>query len=129
MKDTIPTHFCITALLLASANIGTVRSEELGPPSPAPAPPKRPADFTPFRFAFSAEQLREKFSGDQMKRAEAELKEIQAVNEKGPWKPTWESLDKHRAPEWFLDVTGRFKTGRSGSGQNRPVQVGRSEHH
>ena len=39
-----------------------------------------------------------------MKQAVVELKEIQAVNERGPWKPTWESLDQHRAPDWFLDA-------------------------
>ena len=69
-----------------------------------PTAPQRPVDFKPFQFEFSAEQLQDKFSGDQMKRAGAELKEIQAVNEKGPWKPTWESLDQHQAPEWFLDA-------------------------
>ncbi|MGO8747637.1 MAG: alpha-L-fucosidase [Thermoguttaceae bacterium] len=67
-------------------------------------PPRRPTDFKPFRFEFSTEQLKEKFSTAQMKRAAVELKEMQAVNEKGPWKPTWESLDKHQAPEWFLDA-------------------------
>ena len=68
------------------------------------APPKRPADFKPFQFEYTTEQLKEKFSDAQMKRAAVELKEMQAVNEKGPWKPTWESLDKHQAPEWFLDA-------------------------
>ena len=69
-----------------------------------PSPPKRPADFKPFQFEYTTEQLKEKFSDAQMKRAAVELKEMQAVNEKGPWKPTWESLDKHQAPEWFLDA-------------------------
>lgn len=67
-------------------------------------PPKRPADFTPFQFEYTTEQLKEKLSDTQMERAAVELKEMQAVNEKGPWKPTWESLDRHQAPEWFLDA-------------------------
>jgi alpha-L-fucosidase len=66
--------------------------------------PGRPADFKPFRFKYSTEELMEKFSTNQMQRADAELKQIQAVNDKGPWKPTWESLDQHSAPEWFLDA-------------------------
>jgi len=66
--------------------------------------PRRPADFEPFVYELSTEQLAEKLSGTQMKRAKAALKNIQAVNQKGPWKPTWESLDQHRAPEWFLDA-------------------------
>lgn len=67
-------------------------------------PPHRPADFKPFQFKFSAEQLAEKCSTDQMARAAAALKELQAVNDKGPWKPTWESLDRHQAPEWYRDA-------------------------
>ncbi|MGA2620841.1 MAG: alpha-L-fucosidase [Thermoguttaceae bacterium] len=67
-------------------------------------PLRRPADFKPFQFEFSTEQLMEKLSTGQMNRAEAELKAIQAVNQSGQWKPTWESLDRHRAPEWFLDA-------------------------
>ena len=71
------------------------------------APTTRPqavADFKPFVYELSAERLAEQFSGDQMKRAEAELREIRAVHEKGPWKPTWESLDRHQAPAWFQDA-------------------------
>jgi alpha-L-fucosidase len=46
----------------------------------------------------------EKFSASQMQRAAEEDKQIQAVNDKGPWKPNWDSLDLHHAPEWFLDA-------------------------
>ena len=73
-------------------------------PAQPPAPPRRPADFKPFQFEPSTEQLTEKCSALQMKRAEGERKEMEAVNEKGPWKPTWESLDQHQAPEWLLDA-------------------------
>jgi alpha-L-fucosidase len=66
--------------------------------------PRRSADFKPFACELSTEQLAGQYSAGQMKRAEAELKEIQAVDDKGPWKPTWESLDQHQAPEWFLDA-------------------------
>ncbi len=73
------------------------------PAQPSP-PPGRPADFQPFRFPLSTEQLAAEYSAAQMQRAEAELKEIQQANERGPWKPTWESLDQHQAPEWFRDA-------------------------
>jgi len=85
-------------LILAAAS--AVRSDE----QPSAVPPKRPADFQPFRFKYSTEQLKEKFSANQMERAAKELKEIESVNEKGPWKPTWESIDKHQAPEWYRDA-------------------------
>jgi alpha-L-fucosidase len=67
-------------------------------------PPRRPADFKPYRYPFATEELRARFSEAQMRRAAAAVKEMTAVNEKGPWKPIWESLDKHRAPEWFSDA-------------------------
>jgi alpha-L-fucosidase len=66
--------------------------------------PTRPADLKPFAHALSTEQLAEGFSATQMKRAAVELRAIQTVNDRGPWKPTWESLDQHKAPEWFLDA-------------------------
>jgi hypothetical protein len=65
--------------------------------------PRRPADFKLFAYALSTEQCAKNYSAEQMKRAELEWKTIAAVNDKGPWKPTWESLDQHQAPEWFLD--------------------------
>jgi alpha-L-fucosidase len=72
--------------------------------SKAVVPPRRPADFSPYKYRFTTEEMRERFSKEQMKRAEAAVKEMTAVNDKGPWKPTWESLDKHQAPEWFSDA-------------------------
>jgi hypothetical protein len=89
----------LALLLLFLANMGTTRGKDL-----PLSPPKRPADFKPFQFEYTTEQLKEKFSDAQMKRAAVELKEMQAVNNNGPWKPTWDSLDKHQAPEWFLDA-------------------------
>lgn len=89
--------FAMSGLLAAVAAMAAT-------PEPPKNPPARPADFKSFQFEYSTEQLMEKFSANQMQQAEGELKQIQAVNEKGPWKPTWDSLDKHQAPEWFLDA-------------------------
>ena len=66
-----------------------------------PGPPK---NFKPFEYKYTSKQLMEKYSAVQMKKAEEELNEIYKVNETGKWKPTWESLDQHQAPEWFLDA-------------------------
>ena len=71
-------------------------------------PPRRPADFKPFLFKYSTEQLMETYSTNQMQRAAEELKQIQATNETGTWKPTWDSLDQHQAPEWFLVSSAKF---------------------
>ena len=93
--------------LAASLALSAMAAEPAGQPAsfPAVAPnqPHRPANFKPFQYQYSTEQLMETFSANQMRRAETEWKAIQAVNDKGPWKPTWESLDQHQAPEWFLD--------------------------
>ena len=94
----------IGRLALAASLAATAWAADPATTGFAPDQPHRPADFKPFRFKYSTEELMEKFSADQMKRAEAELKQIQSVNDKGPWKPTWESLDQHQAPEWFLDA-------------------------
>lgn len=70
----------------------------------APPPPKCPLDFQPFHYKYSVEQLEAMYSEGQMERAAKELKEIRAINDSGKWKPTWESLDKHRAPDWYLNA-------------------------
>lgn len=90
----------LAAAALLIAAVGTIGFDEHPPASP----PRRPADFKPFRFKYSTEQLKAKFSADQMARAARELEEIRSVNGKGPWKPTWESIDKHQAPEWYRDA-------------------------
>jgi alpha-L-fucosidase len=65
---------------------------------------QRPDDFKPFVYKYSTEQLRDKFSARMMKRAEKEWREIEAVNAKGPYKPTYESLSSHPVPEWYMDA-------------------------
>jgi alpha-L-fucosidase len=92
----------VTLVLIVACTI--LGYAQAGPPSTPAVPPRRPANFQPFRYEYTTEQLKEKFSEGQMKRAAAAWKEIQNVNDKGPWKPTWESINKHQAPEWFLDA-------------------------
>jgi alpha-L-fucosidase len=61
-------------------------------------------NFVPYRYKYSPDELKEKFSADMMKRAAAACEQINAVNARGEWKPTWESIDRHEAPEWFRDA-------------------------
>jgi alpha-L-fucosidase len=96
-------HRLVASLTTAMLIIGAART--IGSDERRPAvPPRRPADYKPFRFEYSTEQLKEKFSADQMARAAKELEEMRSFNENGPWKSTWESLDKHQAPEWYRDA-------------------------
>jgi len=66
--------------------------------------PQRPANFAPFQYQYSIEQLRDKFSEDVMKRGAEEVKKIVALNEKGKYKATPESLKEHPMPDWFQDA-------------------------
>lgn len=65
---------------------------------------KEVKSFTPFRHKYSVEQLHKKFSVPMMKEARKEMSLLQDVNEKGPYKASLESLDKHNAPEWYTDA-------------------------
>ena len=61
----------------------------------------------PFRYKYSTEELKDKFSEDMMKRAAVELREIDAVNAKGRCKPIWNSIDRHQAPECYREASDR----------------------
>ena len=89
------TFLFLTPLLLAP--LAALHAQE-------PAAPEKAGDIKHYQYKYTTEQLREKFSADQMQRAAAELKEMQAVNDKGPWKADWASLDKHPLPEWYQDA-------------------------
>ncbi len=66
--------------------------------------PVRPSDFIPY-ISPSAQFLMEKYSDEVMVKASMEMARINQINSRmGSYKPTWESLDNHSAPEWFLDA-------------------------
>lgn len=74
---------------------------------PVPLAPeiyRRPENYQPRKYPFSLNELRERFSDEMMKKAARVYAEVCKVNEEGPWKPTAESIDRHKAPEWFLDA-------------------------
>lgn len=83
---------------IASSQTGTNTESQTRPQ------PKRPADFKPFNFRYSTEELRQKFSAQVMSRAKKEMGRVNRINQKGPYKPTWISLDAHQLPEWFRDA-------------------------
>ena len=93
-RQILPSILIISSLVQADAATVTI----------PPAENRRPENAQPFHFHHSTEQLMEKYSALQMKRAEEVFEEMAKVNNKGPWKPVWESLDNHNAPEWFLDA-------------------------
>ncbi|MCX7048596.1 MAG: alpha-L-fucosidase [Candidatus Sumerlaeota bacterium] len=66
--------------------------------------PRRPANFAPWRYPLSVDELRARDSDDMMRRAAAAWDEIHHANQSGKWKPTDDSLTSHHAPQWFLDA-------------------------
>jgi alpha-L-fucosidase len=67
-------------------------------------PPRRPADFRPFHYKFSPEELRQRFTKPMTERAARDYDALMKVVEEGPYKPTWQSLDSHPLPEWYEDA-------------------------
>jgi len=66
--------------------------------------PVRPGDWIQVKYKYSIEQLRDQYSERMMQRANTDLKVLRDVNEKGPWKPTWESLNPRPIPDWIDDL-------------------------
>jgi len=69
----------------------------------APNQPHRPANFKPVVYP-SPQEMKEQYSEETMKHADELMQRATRTNERGNYKPTWESLDSHKAPEWFLDA-------------------------
>ena len=65
--------------------------------------PIRPKEFKPFTYS-SAEQLEAACSVHTIRRAAEIMAKVQRVNAKGKYQSTWESLDSHEVPEWWLDA-------------------------
>jgi alpha-L-fucosidase len=78
----------------------------------APKECRRPAgidpgdDYNPalYRYQYSLKDMYEKFSDKTLHKAAQEYQRMTEVNNKGAWKPSWESLLQHRPPEWFSDI-------------------------
>jgi alpha-L-fucosidase len=80
--------------------------EQTYEPPQAPAEYRRPAGYNPaqHRFPHSIQELHEKYSVEMMEKAEKEYNRVLEVNGNGKWKPSPRSLDRHTAPEWYLDA-------------------------
>ena len=66
--------------------------------------PQRPANFVPWRYEYTVEQLQKLYSAELMKKAAAERAAMQVVIDHGPYKANYDKIDRHRVPEWFKDA-------------------------
>jgi alpha-L-fucosidase len=70
----------------------------------APKQNRKPENYQPQKFKNSLDELKNNFSEKIMQLAEKQYQIVTEVNAKGKWKPTPESIDTHKAPEWFEDA-------------------------
>ncbi len=93
----------ITGLLFWITTLGYGQANANNIPL-APTQNRRPENFHPVKSQNSLESLKNNFSETLMKSAAKQYEIVKEVNNKGKWKPTTESIDRHQAPEWFKDV-------------------------
>jgi alpha-L-fucosidase len=94
----------ITGLIFLTAcsnNFGQSRNDFI---PLAPVQNRRPVNFK--HETLSGIQTAEmvEFSKEMMLRAHKVYENVTEVNHRGKWKPTPQSIDNHKAPEWFKDA-------------------------
>jgi alpha-L-fucosidase len=70
----------------------------------APKENRRPESYQLQKSKFSLAEMKSNFSEKMMGLAAIQYEKVQEINTKGKWKPTPESIDAHKAPEWFQDA-------------------------
>jgi alpha-L-fucosidase len=71
---------------------------------PAGIQPKLPANYVPYKYPYSPQELLKMDGAKMQKLAEQAWAEIGKVNAEGAYANTYESLAKHDCPEWFKDA-------------------------
>ncbi|MDR1898005.1 MAG: alpha-L-fucosidase [Prevotellaceae bacterium] len=71
----------------------------------APDKYRKPRGYDPLKNSYehSLPELKKKFSETMIRRAATEYNRLTEINNNGKWKPTAESIDAHKTPEWFED--------------------------
>jgi alpha-L-fucosidase len=103
LNMTISRTWLTRGLAVTASLAATAWAAEPAASAFAPNQPHRPADFKPHTFP-SPLALKEKHSEDMMRRADDLMGRVRETNAKGTFKPEWDSLMTHKAPEWFLDA-------------------------
>jgi alpha-L-fucosidase len=93
----------IQLLLLLLVNFAYGQVQDARAPL-APKQNRKPENYQLSNYKYSLEELKTNFSEKTMRLAARQCEKITEVNEKGKWKPTPESIDTHKAPEWFQDA-------------------------
>jgi alpha-L-fucosidase len=83
---------------------GCDQSKKEGGALLTPKQNRRPGNYKLSAYKYSLEELKKNFSEDMMQLAANQYKKVEEVNNRGKWSPTPESIDRHKAPEWFTDA-------------------------
>ena len=98
----------LVLLAMGVAAVGAVRAAEAADYPEAHPPvgqqPRRPANYVPFHYPKSPQDLLREETPAFLQRAHAAWNDTQAVIRQGPYQATRESLGTHPCPEWFLDA-------------------------
>ncbi|MDR3094571.1 MAG: alpha-L-fucosidase [Bacteroidales bacterium] len=72
----------------------------------APKEYRRPEGYDPvkYRYKYSINELKNRYSEEIMQKGEKEYNRMLDMAAKGKWKPTFASIGRHEAPEWFQDI-------------------------
>ncbi len=93
----------ILVLLFLSVTFGYGQIQEDNVPM-APKQNRRPENYQPIKSKYSLEELKNNFSEEMRRLAAKQYEKVKETNNRGKWKPTPESIDSHKAPEWFKDA-------------------------
>ncbi len=63
--------------------------------------PKRPDDFSPFRYNMTVEELNEKYSAEIMEKGKQEKEKMMEVINSNPYRPDLEKIARHQTLEWY----------------------------
>ncbi len=98
-------HKLIGLLILTIALVAcsTLKEEKTSVPL-APEQYRLPANYLNENYQYSLTDLKDLFSEEMMKLSDEVYARVQEVNQKGKWKSIPESIDQHKAPDWFLDA-------------------------
>jgi alpha-L-fucosidase len=91
----------ISIILLGAFSLPETKND------PVPLAPEQyriPDNFIKKNYPYSLTDLKDRYSEKMMEHSAEVYKKVQQINEQGKWKPTPESIDQHKAPEWFLDA-------------------------
>ena len=61
-------------------------------------------EFSKYSYKYSIEDLHEKFSNDVIESAKNDREELNRINQNGKYQANFESLDKHKTPDWYKDA-------------------------